>query len=1204
MTRDSQTVSDTNGLFQQWTDSDGTTRKDAKTSNDSTGLSDVERVDKAVHAPSREDVLESITCAQVMDTDGTQWEAEIQEWHQRIEEMPPGDQDLPDSVLELGQLLYKRYRETRDLNHLALAVQKLEMALNLVVEGHHSRGDCLKSLSMAMCSHYWRHGNLDDLQVAVQHAHDGLELTPEGCSLRASHLHNLALLLKDRYEILGNQQDLQAALKHGQEAVDLTSEGDPDTAARLQTLGALFGHQYRRLSNLEDLQLSIQHLQEALELIPRGHPERPSTLKDLGMAFMDQLSDSKALGTALECNQKAVQLTLGDHPEQAARLQNLGISLEYQYQSLQDMKDLDAALQYKSEAVELTVQNSPQRFARLKSLATSFGVRYRMLNVMEDLEGALQYFQEALELTSQGHPERPSILVDLATALTDRHERLWDLNDLELALQHSQEAVGLTPLDHPYRPICLQILAVVFNNQYRRSGNLSNLESALQYLREAVELVPNDHPERPTMLRNLATSFVNRYEQLGDLKDLDAALYHHQNSLELSPKDHPDRVVHLLNLAITFGDRYRRLGNLEDSEAGIKISEEALGLATKLGHPDRPSVLRALAIAYTDQHRHLGDLKDLDAALQYGQESVHLTPINHPERSARLLSLAISFGTRYGRRGDMKDLEAALQYNQEALRLIPESDPERPVILQNLAVSYSHRYRKLGDPEDLKKVHLNYTSSFACITKTPEFSWNAAGTWAKFCQEVDCPKNCMNAFSAAFNLLPDILWIGHSIPVCHDAVRRLHIEEATSMAIQTSIRQGNLCAAVEFMEQGLAIIFQQALQLKTNFQGLEPEEEQAFQQLSFQLYTGKSKDPMKATNERNDLLKRIRRRPGMEYFLLSKSYKELCSSSQAGPIVILNSYRDSCDGIVILNPTQLESQQKLLKGLLSHCNVRLRGGTESSRLHGQKEGSSSKSTAESFSDLLIWLWTSVVEPVYQVLESNGVQNGRLWWLPIGAFASLPLHACPPTDKFIHSYTATLGALIEARNKTSSIPIPRIGIVGVPYTDSCLGNYLKGVEEEIKNILSVTPTSQVDSLTGPQATADAVKDLNEATKSRLLLYGNSLELGSILQLPLVNAEVVFLAACQTAMGDSKLANESFHLSGGFIAAGFRGSVGTLWSMNDLDGPGVAKNFYSHLFRDGQQPQAGDAAEALHLAVEKLKRQKVPFERWIPFIHIGV
>jgi CHAT domain-containing protein len=183
------------------------------------------------------------------------------------------------------------------------------------------------------------------------------------------------------------------------------------------------------------------------------------------------------------------------------------------------------------------------------------------------------------------------------------------------------------------------------------------------------------------------------------------------------------------------------------------------------------------------------------------------------------------------------------------------------------------------------------------------------------------------------------------------------------------------------------------------------------------------------------------------------------------------------------------------------------------------------------------------------------------------------------------------------------------------------NSLKGVKQEVEKILSIIKDPNVQCLEGQEATVDAVKlqlqncswvhlachgkqDLGEPAKSHLLLYGGNLELETILQMSLPNAQFVFLAACQTAMGDAELVNESFHLGGGLIAAGFRGAIGTMWSMNDKDGPLVAEIVYSHLFREGRQPQVSDAAEALYQAVKELRKRKVPYERWIPFIHMGV
>ncbi|KAJ6582485.1 hypothetical protein DFH09DRAFT_912299 [Mycena vulgaris] len=58
------------------------------------------------------------------------------------------------------------------------------------------------------------------------------------------------------------------------------------------------------------------------------------------------------------------------------------------------------------------------------------------------------------------------------------------------------------------------------------------------------------------------------------------------------------------------------------------------------------------------------------------------------------------------------------------------------------------------------------------------------------------------------------------------------------------------------------------------------------------------------------------------------------------------------------------------------------------------------------------------------------------------------------------------------------------------------------------------------------------------------------------------------------------------------------------MNDQDGPLIAEKVYSHLFQEGQQPQASDTAEAPQIAVEELKARKVPYEWWIPFIHMGI
>ncbi|KAJ7484596.1 CHAT domain-containing protein [Mycena latifolia] len=1006
----------------------------------------------------------------------------------------------------------------------------------------------------------------------------------------------------------------------------------------------------------------INMLNQLVELEPPGTPDLLDLQQNLGQALLEKYivgGDLKDLTTALENCKTAARVTSKGHSQRAVLLVRLADCFRDRYRRLGDLKDLETALQTVQEAVKLTPEGHSERKDCLWRLMQILADRYETSGDPEDLETALQYGQETEELTPGGNPDRSELLADMASCFSQRYERLGDVKDLEVALHKSQEAVDLC---HERRwPLCIHATCLI--QQYERLGDLKNLESALQQGQEAmkftleggdpkdleaalqkgheaVELTPEGHPDTAGNLGDLATCFRIRYESLGDLKDLEAALEKNLKAVELTPAGRPNRAAFLQNLMVSLKYQYHRSGSLEDLEAALQRGQEAVQLTLK-GTPDKPGLLGDLATCFLDRYQILKDPKDLESALQNCQEAVKLTPAGHPNRPYHLHNLAISFIEQYemlGRwSGNLKDLKAAAHAYREAVKLTPEGHPDRAHHLQGLAKCFMYRYWWFKHPKDLEAVHTCYSDSFKITCLRLENSWTAALDWASFAEEFQT-SYCLTAYSAAFNLLPEILWIGHPISVRHAAIHRLDIEEATSSALRTCIDLSRLTSAVEYMEQGIATVFQQMLQLKTQVDDLPPDEADEFRRLSSELYSGQCLDTLKATrvvNQRNQLLLQIRQQPGFQYFLLPKPYSVLRHAARGGPVVILNSHQDHCDGILIPDPMSdpvhvplpnvtldlLKSQRAGLKELLARCNLRIPSESGPPRLTGHQEEYISKPTQEAFGDLLTWLWLNVVGPVYQALELHGIHDGRLWWLPTGLFAGLPLHASSPTDQFIHSYTATLGSLLDAHAKKPVTVAHKMCVIGVTHTGSQGKNYLKGVEQEVQNIVSVIPKSQVECLEGEKATVDAVKqqlqdcswvhlachgtqDSYNPTKSRLLLYKGNLELETILQMPLSNAEFVFLAACQTATGDSELTNESFHLAGGFIAAGFQGAIGTLWSMDDQDGPVIAKVVYSHLFRNGGQPQVSHAAAALQLAVNELKKRKVPYERWIPFIHMGV
>jgi CHAT domain-containing protein len=125
------------------------------------------------------------------------------------------------------------------------------------------------------------------------------------------------------------------------------------------------------------------------------------------------------------------------------------------------------------------------------------------------------------------------------------------------------------------------------------------------------------------------------------------------------------------------------------------------------------------------------------------------------------------------------------------------------------------------------------------------------------------------------------------------------------------------------------------------------------------------------------------------------------------------------------------------------------------------------------------------------------------------------------------------------------------------------------------------------------------------KSGLLLEDGLLQLSDIIKKQLPNAEFTFLSACQTAKGEQRRPEEAIHIAAGMLLAGYRGVVGTMWSIRDNDAPFVADDLYMRLLKYGK-PNSANAAQALHTTIRRLRERPggCPFASWVPFIHMGV
>ena len=252
-------------------------------------------------------------------------------------------------------------------------------------------------------------------------------------------------------------------------------------------------------------------------------------------------------------------------------------------------------------------------------------------------------------------------------------------------------------------------------------------------------------------------------------------------------------------------------------------------------------------------------------------------------------------------------------------------------------------------------------------------------------------------------------------------------------------------------------------------------------------------------------------------------------------------------------------------------------------------------------------------------------TGPLTFLPIHAAGLYATKDQPKiSDYVVSSYTPTLAALLSAQHRVPQRGnIPQLLIVAQPATPG--QNPLPGTVNEADTIQIIqrqTGGLHLAHLDDQAATVPAVlkhmaesswihlachgtQDPVNPTDSAFILIDGRLTLKEIMKQSFSHTELAFLSACETAMGDGELPEESIHLAAGMLMAGYGSVVATMWSIQDDDGPIIAEKFYKYLIEDAGG-DSGRAAYALHVAVAHLTevRGEDKFMRWAPFIHFGV
>ncbi|KAH8995835.1 CHAT domain-containing protein [Lactarius hatsudake] len=327
----------------------------------------------------------------------------------------------------------------------------------------------------------------------------------------------------------------------------------------------------------------------------------------------------------------------------------------------------------------------------------------------------------------------------------------------------------------------------------------------------------------------------------------------------------------------------------------------------------------------------------------------------------------------------------------------------------------------------------------------------------------------------------------------------------------------------------------------------------------------------KLMKERDNLISHIQALPGFDGFFTSPSFDTLRPSASSGPVIIINHSTWRSDILILLHNTS-PSLFPTPHDFYDRANA-LKDKLLDSR---NKYGLDSSHYDETLASVLARLYELVGKPVInRLLPDLVVPDIRV------LFPSSPCMAMGPIpsdngevryflDLYICSYTPTLSALIQSRNRdpgSRSSNRPFILLVAQP--DPSLPTVggeiqvVQALDTEVTSLISkaATPAAVIDGFHNNQFVHFACHSTLEASKpfgAGFELYGDKrLTLLEIVRSDLPTAEFAFLSACHTAeVTKGSVIDEGLHLAAAVQYCGFRSVIGTMWAMVDEDGRDLA------------------------------------------------
>jgi len=986
-------------------------------------------------------------------------------------------------------------------------------------------------------------------------------------------------------------------------------------------------------SRADNIEQCIEYYKAALVVYsPEAFPVQCADIQNnLGVAYKERIygNVSDNIEQAIQCDRAALQIfTYEAFPEQWARVSG-NLAITYQELSQGEFADnIERSIAILQSILQVNTREAfPYKWANSKVNLGAAYFRRIQGKQADNIELGITCYEAALQvLTKQESPQLwAGIQNNLGVACSQRIQG-EKADNLERAIECYNAALEIRTLSA--LPIDWAETQDNLGSAYLRrirGDRADNLEQAIQHYQDVLQV--RTHQALPQLWaqtqNNLGNAYLNRIR--GDRSDnIDRAITCYQSALqvysrEVTPQSWADTQM---NLGNAYCNRIQ--GALATNiERGIQCYQWALFVYTSETHPlNWAKIQQNLSNAYRD--RNAGEqAENLEQAIRYCEATLQV--YSQELDPYYWANAQVNLGNAYAQRVQgvrEENLKVAIHCYQKALQLnTREALPEDwAMVMNDVGVAYE----KLGETEKAM-VHLKLALEIYTPTAFPRNCLQAGRNLGDSAFKTQQWAKAIEGYSRAIEAVETSRsWIVSE-------QRRQEILESAfhvyANTIQACVNNKQLDKAIECVERARSqrLVDLMASNDLYSTESISPEIQTYLQQYdNLQQQIDAYRYPQLSKSQQESATLKISTRSRAALAAINESIAELEDQKQqvwellrrldpviAGEIKVatpnladiqkLIDYQTTA--ILSFYTTQENTHIFVIRKHQITCHTCLKEEVNLQRLvldnwlipYVQNKVEWEKSLPATLSELAICLdLETLVED-----RLSGIEE--LIVIPHLYLHSIPFSALPVGngqylgDRFLIRYAPSC-QILEFCQKRSQTGIQlRYGTVEdatddlpcVSFECSQLAQIYSIPEERRLRGRSQATVSNyrhlVEQVSGLHSSHHAQSRFDNPLESKLFLADGAITLGQLLtpawRLP--NLEDVFLSCCETGLGLTQITDDVLTLSTGFLCAGARSVISTLWAVDDL-----ATALFSIFYHQHRQ-QGKSRIVSLQQAQEKLR-----------------